>query len=378
MDLGFQPIDFASFPVEELWIAPDGHLWVDSEAGLWEYTEENVLRPRTQTLHVQILGADGNGRIWALFDNGSSVAYHVSGTDWRRFTAQEGWEPAPEISLGSGIATDRLGRVWFALGRAGLRRFDPADNQWTVLRAADVGYAQPPVESGDFWAYAPHLAFTDVVEDSFGNIWVSACPVIEYSDGPFATRFGSGEGVRWFDGTGWAGSDAAAERCVIDIGVDGNGRIWLAGPQNDLWTGYNDFIRYDPNGGVWDSLPVPKDEERYSGRPAFVSRILFDAANTPWLLVEIRGGASFPLPALYKMQDDGWSLEMMETPGKVVFDPAGRLWVADYNRLLIGETAVPLPFKMMTPDAFVVDGNGRVWIAGAAGLTLWHYDIPID
>ncbi len=323
-EVGFHLADFAKFPVQEMWIAPSGHLWVDSEVGLWEYTTENVFRQRTQTMFVQILGADTDGRIWVLFDEGQRIAYHISGTEWASFGVETGWESAVG-HVHSDIVTDSQGGLWLALGQDGLRHFDTQNQQWTTLRAADVGFAPPPAESGDGWSYAPHLSFTDVVIDSFGNVWTAACPVRMFTDGPIATQFGSGEGARWFNGAEWAGSEQIADRCVMDLEMDGNGRIWLSGKQNDLWTGNNDFVRYDPQGGVWEHLPVPTDEARYEGRPVFVSEMGFDSAGNAWLLVEVRGGASFPLPMLFRQQNDNWVLAVAEQTGNIWFDAGGHL-----------------------------------------------------
>lgn len=388
-ELGFHPVDFAGFPVQSLWIAPSGRLWIDSDAGLWEYTEEQIFRPRTQTLDVQIVGADGNGRVWALFDEGETIAYHLSGGEWMRFGSEAGWDPAPNIEFGGEIATDGEGNVWLALGRAGLRRFDPDANRWRTLRATETGFEPPPDEEGGV-TYDPRLAFSDVLVDNFGNVWAAACAVqMMDPEGPFPVLLGQGQGARWFNGSEWAGSAQIGDRCVRDMALDENGRVWLAGPQNEMWAGENELVRYDPDGGVWEFIPLPAASDMFRDRPRFGRAVAVNETGRLWLFVARRGGASFPPDGVYYREGEAWELFLEMLPGSMAFGPGDTVWVwiepgyptqsdpvglARYR----GGTWQEYPYPWPSPAAeLAVDGNGRLWFYQHGDRwTLWYYDAP--
>lgn len=370
-------------PIQRLWLAPDGRPWAVTANALYAY-RDGEWQVEQQGSAI-ILGQDSEGRAWVMLDTALAV---YTAEEWQRYGPA--WDAAaltnPEDGV-TGLAVDRQGRVWVAHGRNGLHRFDPAAQQWQTLRAADLGYPPPPDEDIEFAAYDPHLFFTGAALDSFGDVWVSACPLLVWEDGPISHELRDGNGVRWFDGHSWGGPDITANRCVWGVSADGLGRVWIAGPKNDLWSGEDDFIRYVPEGG-WERPSIPHDEALYGDRPHFVSRVWLDG-DVAWLFVEYRGGASFPAPAVYVGQDGRWQTVADELGGTIAFGGNGEAWVWVTDIAMVGDktlfglqhfqngmwTAVPTPPDLFDFDMLLlVDGNGRLWITGSDNVSIWHYD----
>ncbi len=377
-EFGFRPLDLDIGLIDNLWAAPNGRIWALANTGIWEIDEENKATRLIDLIADEMVGADNNGNIWLLFDNGNSIAvYHPTTERWLSFGQEFGWQPVTETLFAKNIVADKDNNIWLAVGRDGLRHFDTETGRWETLRAGDVGFSPAPVEKLDYGTYDPSLAFMGVGLDNFNNIWVAACPIMIYTDGPLAYLLGESEGVRWFNGDMWETSSEAAEYCVLDIEVDENGSVWLAGQPNDLWTGKNSFMRYDPHTGVWHFLPVPKDEQRYHDRPAFVSNITLDEQDTPWLLVEIRGGGSWSLPSLYKQNDDDWQLmaDEVESSSNVQFSTEA-VWHIAYDTAFMNNKRILLPVTHIRPESFTIDGNGRAWFLDTDGTTVWQYTPP--
>jgi hypothetical protein len=375
-----------SFPggvVERLWVAPEGTLWALGAAGSYTLAEDGwaSLWPGS----VTPLGSDASERVWAWLDGATTLATYGAVDGWQILGPgrPEGLEPVGDPV--TGFAVDPLGYAWVARGRDGLWQFDPASATWTIWRANDVGFSPPPVSDDAFAAYAPTLYFTDVAVDSLGGVWIAACPMLIYEDGPVPWQLRDGEGARRQYGEAWIGIDVAFERCIWDIAMDGEGRVWLTGPPNDLWTGPNDLLRYGAEAG-WESVPVPADEDRYGDRPRFVSEIRFDTTGLPWIWVETRGGASFPAPALYMWLNENWVTVMDEFHGTVAFGPDGNAWLFGeeayltqagvlnrellWYRQMLGDV-VPVDADQIRPETMVVDGKDQVWFVGADGRSLW-------
>ena len=369
--------------VERLWVAPDGHPWALTEAGAYRLAANGWALIWAGP--VTPLGADASGRAWAWLDGQATLATYDAATGWQPLGPGR---PEGAETIGdpvTGFVVDEQGSAWIARGRDGLWQFDAATGAWTIWRGGDVGFSPPPVSEDPFAAYAPELYFTAVAVDRLGGVWAAACPMLVYADGPLPWQLRDGEGARRFDGELWYGIDVAVDRCLWDIAVDGEGRVWLAGPRNDLWSGANDFLRYGVEAG-WEQLPVPANEALFGDRPRFVSQVRFDRAGNPWLWVETRGGASFPAPGLYTSLGGDWITVMDAFLGTAAFGPDGNAWLFGieaylsqagrldrellWYRQMVGEV-VPLDADRIRPESMVVDGEDRVWFVGADGQTLW-------
>lgn len=384
----FQVAGQVAGEIGALWPAAGGAVWVLATDGLYAATSGGITR-LSERVPVAVLGEDGTGRTWVLFDGGATVAAYAAGR-WTFYGPEAGWEAAPAAVFGRGEAgvVDRQGRVWLALGRAGLRRLDPAAGSWQTLRGADIGYGPPPAGEAGFFAYDERLAFTAVAVDNFGNVWVSACAVRVTEEGPFPLLLGEGQGVRWFDGEGWAGPAESGGRCVQDIEVDGSGRVWLAGRENDLWEG-NVFVRYEPDPGQWVEEPVPESEADFAENPRFAGDFWFDGGGRPWMRVERRGGATFPPDAVYYEEGDAWVPFLSLLPGRMAGRTDGILWLflevsggtpagelaPGLYRYEAGRFA-PVAFagEVIDPATMVVDAAGRAWFAGRDGRSVWYYE----
>ncbi len=377
-DTGFPPV-----AVERLWAAPDGQPWALTAAGAYRLAEDGWAQIWAGP--VTPLGADASGRAWAWLDGQATLATYGATTGWQPLGPgrPEGTDTSGDPV--TGFVVDARGNAWIARGRDGLWQFDMETGAWTIWRGDDVGFSPPPVSEDSFAAYAPELYFTAVAVDRLDGVWVAACPLLIYEDGPIPWQIRDGEGARRFDGEAWHGIDVAADRCLWDIAVDGEGGVWLAGPRNDLWTGANDFLRYGVETG-WEQLPVPANEALFGDRPRFVSQVRFDRAGNPWLWVETRGGAHFPAPGLYTSLGGDWITVMDEFLGTVAFGPDGNAWLFGveaylsqagrldrellWYRQMVGEV-VPLDADRVRPESMVVDGEDRVWFVGADGQSLW-------
>ena len=330
-------------------------------------------------------------RVWALLNGDSTLAFYTSTDGWQAYGP--GWSvdflSNPEDDI-QGMVVDERGGVWIAHGRNGLHQFDPAAGQWTTLRAAEVGYVPPPTSNDDYMRYDPHLSFNGIGLDDFGNVWTAACSLRLFEDGPYLKMMGDGDGARWFDGKTWAGPAETTARCIWDIDVDDQGKVWLAGPKNDLWTGEYDYIRFDGDDGSWQRLPVPTDE-MYRDRPRFVGSVQFDTLGKPWIWVETRGGASFPQPVPYYQDGDRWVKLLDELIGHIYFGPDGEVWLYVYDafqegegwlqglfryqdgRLDLGPISLAEINDLVNGETMVADGYGRLWFMGKDEVTLWYY-----
>jgi len=378
-------VDFPTYAIWQLYVISDGTLWASTINGLFAFEGEKwtQIGPNPS----RILGSDLDGRNWVLFNEGTTIGYLRPEMEWVYYGENQGWNPAPLDTFGKGIVVDRNGDVWMALGRNGLRHLDTNSNQWQIFQAADVGFP-PPVSEIESVEYDPVLAFTDVALDSFGNVWASACAVwVVGEDGPEPVLLHHGQGVRWFDGDKWAESTESADRCIYDIEVGSDGRVWLAGPQNELWQEENTFVRYDPNGSTWEFLPVPETSEMYQDRPRYARDFWF-GRERPWLRTSRRGGASFPPDAVYYLESERW-VSFLETEtlalgadGEVyaiILDPlpgqelTGMFRSKDSQlQKLVDE----FPWQVLIPDSLTVDGNGRIWFIGQDRTSLWYYEEP--
>jgi hypothetical protein len=328
--------------------------------------------------------------VWALFDEGKTIAYYSNEGDWISYDADAGWSAAPPDIYDGQVAIDHNGGVWIALGRNGLRFLNPYTNQWSLLRAGHIGFDRPPESDAvNEMNYDENLAFLDVATDATGHVWVSACTVrLFHEDSPQPVQLGDGQGVRYFDGRQWFGPSETADRCVYNLEIDELGQIWLAGPENDLWTGANNFLHYDPAADTWTPIAVPESLDMFKENPRFARSIWFDDQNRPWLIVARRGGATFPPDAVYYQDQGSWTTFLELLPGRLVPGSENQMWLLLFepvpyqDRLLSGlillddgrPQEVNLPVDLIDPWTLTVDGTGRAWLIGRDETSLWYFD----
>lgn len=176
----------------------------------------------------------------------------------------------------------------------------------------------------------------------------------------------------------------------MDMALEGNGRVWLAGPGNDLWAGENDLARYDPEGGVWEFLPPPEASPMFQDRPRFGHVLTRDETGRLWLHVARRGGASSPPDGVYYWQNGAWRPFLEMLAGEMAFGPGGDVWVwiepgyapdTDPEGLARYRDGTwqeyPYPGTASAAAGLAVDGEGRVWFYhGGDPQTLWYYQAP--
>ncbi|MBN1180368.1 MAG: PD40 domain-containing protein [Anaerolineae bacterium] len=334
--------------VQDVWVSPEGEVWLVTDLSISAYAEGEWV-PLYIGLANRVLGMDSTGRVWVAMNDGWRVASYEEGA-WTFYGTEEGWTPG----YGSAPVVDGLGRVWMVEGES-VRFLDPETGQWTALTAAAVGFG--PLED----MYEPVRVLTALARDQAGNVWVGSC----IQDGIVI----AGQGVRWFDGEAWRGSEDTAGECVHDIVVDGAGRVWM--------TGFDALIQYDPAARAWTRRALPEWERRQ-----LITSFALDAAGNPWVEF-IRFGATGPWhsTALYRWENEAWvAVYDPEYDAPVLWDfgPDGTAWVCSDGVVYrsAGGEIEQVGVVGGTCAEVVVDGVGRVWVeVGFDGeAVLWRFD----
>jgi hypothetical protein len=333
--------------IRDLWVAPDGPLWVVTEAGVFIHADEQWILVLDGPAE-RLLGADTAGRIWALLDGGAAVACHDEAGSSRTYGPEQGWTALPphqylSPGYGDGFVTDARGRVWWATGQDDLRRFDPGSQTWSAFRATDLGFG-PPEDEG----YQGH--FLSDVEQVGTQVWVGDCVGVGEAY--------SGQGVRWTDGEAWFDVPFTAGQCVLDIEADDAGRIWVGG--------FDALMQYDPATESWSRFPLPDWERRQ-----LVVEIDLDGEGNPWVEILRYGGASpFGEVGHYHLQDGEWIMDFEGWFSSLAFGADGVAWACSEGSIiqLKGGQAEEVD-RVPGPECqVVVDGVGRVWITNYDGL----------
>ena len=344
--------DLPEGAIDDLWVAPDGRLWVVIDGDIYAYTDEGW-----ELLHEGafdfIMGEDGGGRIWAIVDDETRIAMYDQAT-WMVFGEESGWPggAARDPVLGP------LGGIWVRY-RDELRRFDPLSLTWETFTADQIGF--PSLDDYE-WEPEPGRFLTDLVVDQAGNVWVGNCI--------FSGIVIEGQGVRWFNGQAWAGATETAEECVQDIEVDAAGRVWMAA--------FDGLIQYDPTAGTWMHIALPEWE-----RPQLVGQLILDDVGNPWVMFTRFGGAGpWHSNAIYHLEDGEWGADF--DPGGYLYmiattAPDGSLWVCTegvvWRLSRLGNQEIGL-FPAICRQ-MAVDGRGRLWLMGERGMDefgLWWYE----
>jgi sugar lactone lactonase YvrE len=334
--------------IGDLWIDPQGVLWLVTEEGIYVHSD-GEWGAVYEGLANRVLGSDGAGRIWATLNDGWRVGF-LQDEEWTLYGPEAGWQPG----YGNEPVIDRAGRVWMTTGED-VRYLDPESQVWTTLSAAEIGLG--PMED----MFEPVRMLTDVAVDQAGNVWVASC----IQDGIVYT----GQGVRWFDGESWSGSEDTAGECIYAIEVDAAGPI--------LMTGFDGMIRYDPASQTWSRVPLPTWERRQ-----LVTSFALDEQGDPWVEF-IRFGPAGPWhsSALYEWVDQGWVA--VYDPGDfrpIIWDYAtdGAVWICSNGVLYRAMEGAAEQVDAVGGLCFeiAVDGSDRVWVEVGFGREslLWRLD----
>jgi ligand-binding sensor domain-containing protein len=334
--------------IRNLWASPGGKLWVASAAGIFAASEGGWVGLHDGPAD-RLLGADAEGRVWAVVEDGAAIAAHEPSGTWKLYGADEGWTPLPAPDYlspgpGDGLVTDPQGRVWWATGQDDLRRFDPQSQTWELFTAADLGF-DPPEEEG----YQGHF-LTDVALSPDGDVWVADCIGMG--------EVYQGQGIRFTDGSGWSPLPFTAGECVLDIEVDATGRVWVGA--------FDALLRYDAAAASWSRLPLPPWERRQ-----LVVNITLDAQGNPWVEAMRYGGAS-PLGdvARYHLENGAWTVDFVGWFSNLAFGTGGEAWLCSEGSIYRLEGGEPQQVGSVPGSdcEIAIDGDGRVWVTDHTGL----------
>jgi hypothetical protein len=334
--------------INDLWIAPQGNLWVATDAGLYVgYPEQGggfahgYIEPLIQIIGLQ----EDPYTIWALGAEGATI-HAFRGDHWAVYGSDEGWDPLPGGVSHGGPAVTADGTVWLATGNDDLRRFDPVTDTWSSLRATDLGFTPADPD------YQGHY-LTDAVVSPNGSLWVSDC--IGMGEGF------DGQGMRYFRDGVWTPIPVTEGQCVFDLERDADGRMWVGGTDA--------ILVYDSAAGSWSEVAPPSWERRQ-----YILHISFDPSGQPWVATLLCGGASCETVAYFVRQDDRW-LPLLDAadyywpaPG-IIFDAGGSAWTCWYGSVYRQTgTGLALVGTLQTGSCEVsVDGDGTVWVAAFDG-----------
>jgi hypothetical protein len=333
--------------IRNLWIAPDGSLWVATEAGVFVDADGEWIQVLDGPVE-RLLGADNAGRIWALLDSGAAIASYDATGSWRTYGPEQGWTALPphqylSPGYGDGLVTDERGRVWWATGQDDLRRLDGHSQTWSTFRATDLGFESPEDED-----YQGHF-LTDV-ELLESQVWVGDCVGMGEAY--------SGQGIHWTDGEAWFDVPFTAGQCVLDIEADDAGRIWVGG--------FDAIHQYDPATESWLSFSLPDWERRQ-----LVVEIDLDEEGNPWVEVLRYGGASpFGEVGHYHLHDGEWVMDFEGWFSSLAFGADGAAWACSEGSIIQLQSGLAKEVDTVpgTECQVVVDGVGRVWITNHDGL----------
>jgi len=363
--------------IRDLWSAPDGRVWVATEAGLFGQEGPGWKRLSDRDA-VVLLGDDGAGNAWVIMEDHAVIAMTALGGTadpaWTVYGPDEGWSPPNSVSgprRYGGIVRDRNGYVWLAAGEGAALRLDVEAGAWGRVTPEEMGFQ--PADATENQAYA----VTDAAVDGAGHVWVAACL--------FEAVHPTGGGARWFDGDAWHGADSVSGSCVHDLVADLGG---------GLWVGQRDTVaRYDASAARWSEMELPT-WDRYQS----AGTIALDGEQRPWVTLLRGGGAYWHVQeALYRLDGDGWtgiydpdeSLGMDGFPigfdvDDVGFGPDGTGWICTDGIVYawrggeLVEIGTPLAGDNMGLWSLAVDGEGRVWVGrrgeAACDSGLWFYE----
>ncbi len=337
--------------IYDLWVSPEGVLWVASSSGVFLRSAGGF-----QTIYDQplshIFGEDDAGRVWGLWPGGERITAY-DGSLWNVYGSDQGWYAPVGDTFGDGLATDPQGNVWLATGGDDLRRFDPQSGRWISSTAVDIGFtAADPDYQGHY--------LTDVERSPSGSIWVADC--IGMGEGF------EGQGVRWFKNGNWNAIPDTEGQCVFDIERDAAGRMRVGA--------FDALLQYDPVSGDWTQIPLPAWDRRQ-----IVTSLDLDPAGDPWVSILRCGGAGCFSTSAYFMKGGAWlplldEGTVYESPPSLAFSTDGTAWVCIQGNVYrrTPEEAESLAKLAAEACEVAVDGTGTVWVAVFRGADagLWR------
>jgi diguanylate cyclase (GGDEF)-like protein/PAS domain S-box-containing protein len=333
---------------------PQGALWYATAAGLYRFdrdgTHPALVGP---AMPLRTLLRDRSGRLWA---GGSAGLFLVSD----RRTLVPAW---PRMGDTGGdvraLAEAPDGHLWFSVGGAGLRRFDPSS-----------GEAWPLREEPGIPATLPEDGVNALMIGRGGLLWVGG----------------------QLHGVAVADSGGARFRYLVDIdprlhGAQRTGNSIRAVTQTRdrrLWVGTDDgrLLRYDPSRGFEDFSALL----RVQPGPADGKRVMaFGAAadGRPWVATTV---------GLFRLDPEIPTLEPVAIPGiaapvlrSIAVGRDGTLWLGTNSAGLIrfrptsgaapdsvqrigSVSGSPNGLSHPTVHALLVDRRGRIWVGTGHGL----------
>ena len=279
---------------------------------------------------------------------------------------------------------DRRGDIWLADGRSGLHHYSETTQQWETLTAADLGFSPPPPAT-TLYDYHP-TAITDVVQDPFGNIWVSSCHIRRYAAGhepeDNSRLYQEGGGIRIFNGRTWDSDTQLPNRCLLDLAAPSDGRIWaaIASPEQ----GDSGLRAYDFSENRWLDYSPWAQTGIFQGEALVADRFLVQE-NALILILQRRWyGDIWPSTVqIYETDNGRWQtlLDGLDSPPTLLaIDPNNYVWSQTTGFLVHGQrtdTDILMELGDWEILKLAVDGQNRLWLYGRPTADqpydIWHY-----
>ncbi|MBA3469523.1 MAG: response regulator [Herpetosiphonaceae bacterium] len=374
-----------AFRVTDMTLAPNGHIWVSSTDGIYNFDPATTIfshypgpagQPGSppqpdapaqpapgpaRKLGLETVFQDETGLVWVSANNNAGI--FVFDPQTATYIANYAHDPTNPHSLKanppSSIYQDREGLLWFA-SADGVSSLDRQQMQFTTYRVNPLGVNT-----------FPPRGIQALYQDPAGVVWIGSNDIL--------TRFNPADGLfkhyKSFEGQMPLALPTA--RSVARIVPDDQGNLWFDGILG--------LYRFNPQTEVFTAFPKPIDDPK---QPIEIDYIAQDAQQNIWMLANnILYYFDRPSEKFTAQLPIQTNAPAEPQPGRalmVAIDRAGAVWVGGngYIGLLDQQTGALQTFKHAStkldsmPDARVnqlyFDRAGTLWIATTSGLVRFN------
>ena len=352
------------------------------------------LSPATRELTQQSVRGvfqDSRGFIWVLTQEG---LHRYDGYAVTRFRASNRDPKSISHQSTTDIVEDKSGYLWISTAGGGLNKFNPANNTFSAIQAAQQPSSDRPLSNNIY----------SMFKDAKGYIWLAYEAGVGFSRySPSTGRFNhfppepsarhtravsfaeTKDGAIWIlvDGIGLLQLDESRNlKNVIPVSPDTGNAIsttrfshLMASKDGALWISSLDagITKYEPHSGEFQQFTNHSDDRKaISDNSVYMS--IEDQSNNVW--VATRSGVSVWEP---ETETFTWiNSSNSNIPDDQVFSiyqsKAGIVWIGTFNGLAYGTRSLFARIDSISGpgsdsiNAFAEDRNGVMWIGTNSGI----------